>query len=77
VTTPEPTGEEGDVVSRVERSFGESGSLIRIGLTDGGEAFLDPGDPVYTENRGLVARAALLASGDRPVLPVSVVRPAS
>lgn len=71
----EPEKEETNPGGRVARGFGEHGGLIDVGLPDGSHAYFDPGQPVYTKNRGLVARAALLQSGDIPEgLPEAIIR---
>lgn len=73
VEAPDPPA---DAIARVARGFGEHGGLIDFALDDGTHAYFDPGQPVYTENRGLVARAALCQSGDIPLLPAAMVRSA-
>lgn len=66
---------EADPAARVSRKFGEHGGLIDVELHDGaGHVYFDPGQPVYTHNRGLVARAVLLQKGDRPLIPEAMVR---
>lgn len=74
IAPPTAPPAEDDVTARVQRNFGESGSLIRIAMNDGTDVFLDPGQPVVTENRGVVERAALLQTDDVPLFPVSMTR---
>ena len=74
-TDPAKEPEETNPVARVARAFGEHGGLIDVMLSDGSHAYFDPGQPVYTKNRGLISRAALLQSADIPEgLPEAIIR---